>query len=674
MDPLSVTASIVGILAAAGKIAESLRVVISTAKEAPWVITALLAEVNDVHAVVSSLQTLLSDLQSAPPRRAALIQLDRLIATLTDTVLTFSELEAIVTPLAVTKGQKFPLRTRLKWTRVEGNCSKIVEKLQRHKSSISLMLNIFQCSTDAEAARSQETLELLVEQLLESNKTLCKRLNNLEDTFDARSTIRVRSDGQSIFTQEDNATITTARSANGNQTSILEAIKVRFAFDEDLQSSRVYSRIRDSCCDRSFVSSAIRTHAWSVFSGLSLADISIISVVALPLYREDVRNQDYYVFGDNRAADPGEPTGIWTNSQSLVQVEHSGDLEESLSRLTMGNAVHELEEQSVVDGSPVQSPETNTLSDFALLSCPDVKEAVRSSQDYSYLPVAPQDDDGYSSNSRASTPTNTESANELSTNTSLSGDRPESSVHSSETYIDSEKNHDETKSRITYEGGIYPCKGCGELLEEGKAFELAGNKWHIECFRCDTCGTMLDSDANLLLLGDGSLICNNCTYSCNSCGNKIEELAILTGDQAFCADCFRCRNCKTKIENLRYARTSQGIFCMRCHESLLARRRRKEREIKEKAAREKEALSSEGSTSLPPPGIQYIPPDKGESSAHPLAADTPLAAPETNTKDPSRCKTCDSKIEIGSWCWNCQIPDPLFPPKRSTSLRPTSYS
>lgn len=103
----------------------------------------------------------------------------------------------------------------------------------------------------------------------------------------------------------------------------------------------------------------------------------------------------------------------------------------------------------------------------------------------------------------------------------------------------------------------------------------AGNRWHIDCFRCNTCGTLLDSDANLLLLGDGSLICNNCTYSCSACGNKIEDLAILTGDQAFCASCFRCRNCKKKIENLKYARTSQGIFCMDCHESLMQRRRKK---------------------------------------------------------------------------------------------------
>ncbi|KAH0365631.1 RhoGAP-domain-containing protein, partial [Aureobasidium melanogenum] len=136
----------------------------------------------------------------------------------------------------------------------------------------------------------------------------------------------------------------------------------------------------------------------------------------------------------------------------------------------------------------------------------------------------------------------------------------------------------------TEDDEVFLCKGCGEILEQGRAFELAGHRWHLGCFRCHSCATLLDSDANLLLLGDGSLICNNCTYSCSSCGNKIEDLAILTGDQAFCATCFKCRNCKRKIENLRYARTSQGIFCMSCHESLMARRRKKAKASKQIAA------------------------------------------------------------------------------------------
>ncbi|KAK5086971.1 Rho-type gtpase-activating protein [Lithohypha guttulata] len=148
----------------------------------------------------------------------------------------------------------------------------------------------------------------------------------------------------------------------------------------------------------------------------------------------------------------------------------------------------------------------------------------------------------------------------------------------------------------------YPCKGCGEILEEGKAFELAGNRWHIDCFRCNTCNSLLDSDANLLLLGDGSLICNNCTYSCSSCGDKIEDLAILTGDQAFCANCFKCRNCKRKIENLRYARTTQGIFCMDCHEALMARRRKK---TAKGSSSKKSANIDKSLPAIPPPEARH---------------------------------------------------------------------
>ncbi|KAG5304953.1 chimerin [Histoplasma capsulatum G186AR] len=171
-----------------------------------------------------------------------------------------------------------------------------------------------------------------------------------------------------------------------------------------------------------------------------------------------------------------------------------------------------------------------------------------------------------------------------------------------------------------------PCQGCGEILEEGKAFELAGKRWHIDCFRCNTCGTFLDSDANLLLLGDGSLICNNCTYSCSSCGNKIEDLAILTGDQAFCANCFKCRNCKRKIENLRYARTSQGIFCMDCHESLMARRRKRSA----RAQRQKV------------PNVQL---DKSLPSLPPtIAPNSGLAELDTPSTDPSS----DAPVELPS--------------------------
>ena len=149
----------------------------------------------------------------------------------------------------------------------------------------------------------------------------------------------------------------------------------------------------------------------------------------------------------------------------------------------------------------------------------------------------------------------------------------------------------------------------------------AGNRWHIDCFRCNTCQTLLDSDANLLLLGDGSLICNNCTYSCSACGNKIEDLAILTGEQAFCASCFKCRNCKKKIENLRYARTSQGIFCMSCHESLMARRRKKN-----KTQSRTTSANSNGSTpTVLDKSLPALPPGALPSGAFHDSIDSPVS-------------------------------------------------
>ena len=220
------------------------------------------------------------------------------------------------------------------------------------------------------------------------------------------------------------------------------------------------------------------------------------------------------------------------------------------------------------------------------------------------------------------------------------------------------------ESPLDVDEAAYPCKGCGEVgftrsnlgytntdscdrsWRRAKPLNLvcyfyslamitlmnaAGNRWHIDCFRCNTCSTLLDSDANLLLLGDGSLICNNCTYSCSNCGNKIEDLAILTGDQAFCANCFKCRNCKKKIENLRYARTSQGIFCMDCHEALMARRRKKTA----RNAQQRQKSSSNNAAHLDKSLPAIPPPEARKTLYSPTTENPPSGTSESTMQMPS---------------------------------------
>ena len=118
------------------------------------------------------------------------------------------------------------------------------------------------------------------------------------------------------------------------------------------------------------------------------------------------------------------------------------------------------------------------------------------------------------------------------------------------------------------------CKKCNNPINEGHAYELGDDRWHIDCFKCSKCDNSLGCNSNFLVLGNGNLICSKCSYNCKQCGKKIDDLAILTGDQAYCSNCFKCRSCKMKIEDLRYARTSKGLFCMDCHEKLMAKKKK----------------------------------------------------------------------------------------------------
>ncbi|KAH3688128.1 hypothetical protein WICPIJ_000899 [Wickerhamomyces pijperi] len=171
------------------------------------------------------------------------------------------------------------------------------------------------------------------------------------------------------------------------------------------------------------------------------------------------------------------------------------------------------------------------------------------------------------------------------------------------------------------------CRRCILPISEGHAYELGGDRWHTYCFSCSKCSKLLGTSSNFLVLGNGDLICSECSYNCNACGKKIDDLAILTGDQAYCSSCFCCRNCKNRIQDLRYARTTKGLFCMTCHEKLLERKKRAE-EIKKLQRLSKHAADHKSLPSIPDKGIEKPPSPDIDSDA---AAYTPGVLEETDT-------------------------------------------
>lgn len=140
-DPLSVAASIIGIIAAAGKVAEILKPLVSSVKDTSKTARDIYAEVNSSRTILSALQKLFDDLNKTPRRRRELIQIDQLIATLTDGTLIFSELEPLVVQLGTSNER---LRKRIQWAFKRDQLDAFVSRMERFKTSISVMLSILQ--------------------------------------------------------------------------------------------------------------------------------------------------------------------------------------------------------------------------------------------------------------------------------------------------------------------------------------------------------------------------------------------------------------------------------------------------------------------------------------------------------------------------------------------------
>lgn len=130
----------------------------------------------------------------------------------------------------------------------------------------------------------------------------------------------------------------------------------------------------------------------------------------------------------------------------------------------------------------------------------------------------------------------------------------------------------------------------------------------MHCFRCCTCGYLLSSDTNVLLLRGGSIRCSDCS-SCIVCYGKIEDLVYVTDNEAICAACFTCWHCQNKIKSLKFARTSRGLSCMPCHSLIMMEKRQREA-LAEHSWREQAPLNSPstvhywtaGQLALPRPG------------------------------------------------------------------------
>jgi hypothetical protein len=141
MEAIGIAASIVGVIAAAGKVGEILSDVLPSLTRLQHNAVALSSEVRSTEIVLCILQKFVAEPTTIVSKRRDLIQLEQLLAILTDGVLIFSELEALVTMLGTPADA---LRSRLRWGRREKELGVLYTRLCSFKGTMSLMLNILQ--------------------------------------------------------------------------------------------------------------------------------------------------------------------------------------------------------------------------------------------------------------------------------------------------------------------------------------------------------------------------------------------------------------------------------------------------------------------------------------------------------------------------------------------------
>ena len=141
------------LLKASATIVQFLAPYVSATRDTPKIVTQVHSEVVQSRIVLLALEELANNLSSVPVKRAALIQVDQLVAVFTHGVLLFSELESSLpsTPSAEASNTKVPLWSRLEWARKESTFSALLTRLQGFKVSISLMLNLLQRQVYLEA-------------------------------------------------------------------------------------------------------------------------------------------------------------------------------------------------------------------------------------------------------------------------------------------------------------------------------------------------------------------------------------------------------------------------------------------------------------------------------------------------------------------------------------------
>ena len=138
MDPLSIAASVVGLLGATVQVSTVLNNFFRDLKDVPNVAHKVLQEVSDISTCLAQLQAFLNGTRVGSRSRTALIMVEQVVVTLTSCVMIFSELEQTLKSLSDDMPMQFS--KRIAWFRKEPKLETLCQRLNSSKISLNLLL------------------------------------------------------------------------------------------------------------------------------------------------------------------------------------------------------------------------------------------------------------------------------------------------------------------------------------------------------------------------------------------------------------------------------------------------------------------------------------------------------------------------------------------------------
>ncbi|POR32771.1 Uncharacterized protein TPAR_07017 [Tolypocladium paradoxum] len=268
-EKLSVTTAIIGLLAVGGRTIDTIWDLNLPSTERTPVLVQALQEVKQCRSTVHILYKTFSLLESARlpfPERGTWIEVDDLIATLTDTVLALSDLQGLCAALDLQR-QGLAATDALRPCDYDQRIGGLCARIRWQNLSMTMMTTILKCPGEADAQNARVGLERRMTRLLTSNKVLASRMRQLDDVFGGRAL-----GGESLPHYTRRPVPSASPLSSGGEPDITPA-----------PAAEVGPEIR----------SRVRSH----LSGYTLADIPVLSIIPLPVATNELHDgNEFYTF------------------------------------------------------------------------------------------------------------------------------------------------------------------------------------------------------------------------------------------------------------------------------------------------------------------------------------------------------------------------------------------